>query len=101
MKIYKERFANAGDFTFVFDGHFNIDSIRPLLEKYLGSLPSVSGMEHARDLRIHIPTGIIEATAKKGKDPKAIVRLVISGDYKYSPETNMQITALSEILQFR
>ena len=40
MKIYKERFANAGDFTFVFDGNFNVDSIKPLLEKYLGSLPS-------------------------------------------------------------
>jgi zinc protease len=27
--------------------------------------------------------------------------LVVSGDYHYSPETNMQLTALSEILQFR
>jgi zinc protease len=101
MKIYQERFANAGDFTFIFDGNFNTDSIRPLVEKYLGSLPSNSQKEVARDLHIHIPTGIITATAKKGKDPKAIVRLVISGDYKYSPETNMQLTALSEILQFR
>jgi zinc protease len=101
MKIYKERFANAGDFTFIFDGNFNVDSLRPLLEKYLGSLPSNTQKEQARDLHIHIPPGHIEATAKKGKDPMAIVRLVISGDYKYSPESNMQLTALSEILQFR
>ena len=26
---------------------------------------------------------------------------MISGDYKYSPETNIQLTGLSEILQFR
>jgi zinc protease len=101
MKIYRERFANAGDFTFVFDGNFNIDSLRPLLEKYLGSLPSNAQKEQARDLHIHIPPGHIVATAKKGKDPKAIVRLVISGDYKYAPETNIQLTAVSEILQFR
>jgi zinc protease len=101
MKIYQERFANAGDFTFVFDGNFKVDSIRPLLEKYLGSLPSSSQKETARDLNIHIPAGIINATAQKGKDPKAVVRLVISGDYTYSPESNMQLNALSQILQIR
>jgi zinc protease len=101
MKIYKERFANAGEFTFVFDGNFNVDSIRPLLEKYLGSLPSNSKKEQARNLNIHIPPGKIEAIARKGKEPQATVKLVISGDYKYSPETNIQLTALSEILEYR
>jgi zinc protease len=101
MRFYKERFANAGDFTFVFTGNFKIDSIRPLLEKYLGSLPSSSMKEQARDLKIHIPRGKIEAIARKGKEPKATVRLVISGDYKYSPETNIQLRALSQILEFR
>ena len=101
MKILKERFANAGDFTFVFDGNFNTDSIRPLLEKYLGSLPSDTTKEQARNLNIHIPPGKIEAVAKKGKEPQATVRLVISGNYTYSPESNIQLTGLSEILEFR
>lgn len=101
LAIYKERFANAGDFTFVFDGNFSVDSIRPLLEKYLGSLPGTAQQEQARDLKIHIPTGRIEATAVKGNEPRATVRLVISGDYHYSPENNMQLTALADILQFR
>ena len=74
LKIYKERFANAGDFTFVFDGNFKMDSIRPLLEKYLGSLPSTSKKEQARNLNIHIPPGKIEAIAKKGKEPQATVQ---------------------------
>ena len=101
LKIYKERFSNAGDFTFVFDGNFNVDSIKPLLEKYLGSLPSTGQKEEARNLNIHIPPGKITAIAKKGREPQASVRLVISGNYKYSPETNMQLTGLSDILQFR
>ena len=101
LSVYKERFANAGDFTFVFDGNFSVDSIKPLLEQYLGSLPATDQREQARDLKIHIPTGKIEATAVKGKEPRATVRLVISGDYHYSPENNMQLTALGEILQFR
>ena len=101
LKIYKERFANAGEFTFVFDGNFNIDSIRPLLEKYLGSLPASSKKEQARNLNIHIPPGKIEAIVRRGKEPQASVQMVISGDYKYSPETNIQLTALSEILEYR
>jgi len=101
LKIYKERFSNAGDFTFVFDGNFNVDSIKPLLEKYLGSLPSTGQKEEARNLNIHIPPGKITAIAKKGREPQASVRLVISGNYTYSPETNIQLTGLSEILQFR
>jgi zinc protease len=101
LKIYRERFSNAGDFTFVFDGNFSVDSIRPLLEKYLGALPTGPGKEEARNLNIHIPPGKIEAIARKGKEPQATVKLVISGDYQYSPESNIQLTALSEILQFR
>jgi zinc protease len=101
MRIFKERFSNAGDFTFVFDGNFNTDSIRPLLEKYLGSLSSDTTKEQARNLNIHIPAGKIEAVAKKGKEPQATVRLVISGNYTYSPESNIQLTGLSEILEFR
>ncbi len=101
LSIYKERYANAGDFTFLFSGNFDLDSIRPLLEKYLGSLPASPLKEEARDLKIHIPTGKIEATVYRGKESKASVRLVISGDYHYNPENNMQLTALSEIVQFR
>jgi zinc protease len=101
MAIYQERFANAGNFTFLFTGNFKTDSIRPLLEKYLGSLPSTGKKEEARDLKIHIPTGKIIATAYAGKENKATVRLVISGDYMYAPKNNIQLTALSEILEFR
>jgi zinc protease len=101
LKIYKERFSNAGDFTFVFDGNFKTDSIKPLLEKYLGSLPSTGQKEEARNLNIHIPAGKITAITKKGKEPQASVRLVLSDNYTYSPDANIQLTGLSEILQFR
>jgi zinc protease len=101
MRIFKERFSNAADFTFIFDGNFNTDSIRGLLEKYLGSLPSDSLKEQARNLNIHIPPGKIEAIARKGKEPQATVKLVISGNYTYSPESNVQLEGLSDILEFR
>src|SRR6202008_5038203 len=40
MAFYKARFADAGHFTFVFVGSFTPESIRPLVETYVASLPA-------------------------------------------------------------
>src|SRR5207302_5828414 len=50
FEIYKDRFANAGDFTFVFVGNVTLDSLKPLVEKYLASLPSTGRVETWKDV---------------------------------------------------
>jgi zinc protease len=99
--IYKERFSNADDFTFTFVGSFKIAEIKPLLEQYLGSLPSRKSVETAKDLNIVPPAGKLEKVVKKGQEAKASVRLVFSGDYPYSEENNNQLDALGEVLQIK
>ncbi len=42
LKIYKQRFANPADFTFVFVGNINLDSIKPLILKYIGGLKTTA-----------------------------------------------------------
>ncbi|WP_431217565.1 M16 family metallopeptidase [Puia sp. P3] len=99
--IYRQRFADASGFSFVFVGSFAVDSIVPLLERYLGSLPSLHRKEEARDLGIHIPPGQLTKKVFMGTENKATVRLVISGGYDYSPLANLQLKALSDILQIK
>lgn len=99
--IYKERFADASDFTFTFVGNFDVDQMMPLLEYWLGSLPSTGRKEQAKDLGIHIPSGIIQKTVYKGSDQKATVRLVFSGEYAYNEDNNIQLEALGEVLQIK
>jgi zinc protease len=99
--IYKERFADASDFTFTFVGSFKPEQIRPLLEQYLGALPATNRVEQAKDLGIVIPAGKIEKAVYKGQEPKAIVRLVFSGAYTYNKETNNELDALGEVLQIK
>ena len=55
LEIYRERFANAGDFEFYLVGDINADSIAPLLAKYLGALPTKGKKEAYKtiDQRIH------------------------------------------------
>jgi zinc protease len=100
-RIYRERFSDASGFIFVFVGNFNTDSIRPLLERYLGSLPSLHKKESARDLGIHIPGGQLTKKVFKGSENKATVKMVIGGDYVYSAENNMVMQALKEVLEIK
>lgn len=100
-RIYKERFSDASAFTFTFVGSFDIVTIKPLLEKYLGSLPATHAREQAKDLGIHIPFGVIAKTFYKGSEPKATVYLILSGAFDYNREDLVRLDALKEALQIR
>ncbi len=100
-KIYKQRFASANGMTFTFVGNFNNATITPLIEKYLGSLPSNATTEEAKDLQIHIPPGKITKTVYKGSEPKAVVNLVWSGVFDYSAAEKINMDALKECLEIR
>ena len=58
LAFYKARFADASNFTFVFVGSFTPDTIKPLVETYIASLPATHAHEtlarprhHAADRR--------------------------------------------------
>jgi zinc protease len=100
-EIYKERFADASDFTFVFTGSFTVDAIKPLLEQYLGSLPALHRHEKAIDLGIRMPQGQVSKTIYKGQEQKATVSLIYHGVYKAGNMLNLQLGALKEALTLR
>ena len=101
LKIYQERFANAGDFTFYFVGNFKEEQLKPLVEKYLGGLPATDKAEKFNDLGIRAPKGQVSKTVYRGLDPKASVQLIYSGDITWSPETSTQLDALAEVLEIK
>ncbi len=101
FQIYKERFADASDFTFFFVGNFKNEEVKPLLEKYLGGLPSTKRKETYKDLGIRPPKGKVEKTLYKGTEPKARVTLVWSGDFDGTAESETQVEALSEVLEIK
>jgi zinc protease len=99
--IYKERFADASDFILVFVGSLNVDSITPLLEKYLGALPVLNRREKARDLKITPPSGRIVKKVYAEKENKATVNIIAHGESKYSHLEALKLKALGEVLQMR
>ncbi|GEP97149.1 M16 family metallopeptidase [Chitinophaga cymbidii] len=99
--FYKARFADASGQTFVFVGNFEVEKIKPLLETYLGGLPADKRNEQYIDRGVKPLPGKVERTVRKGIEDKAQVQLFFHGSYSYAPENNMQLSALSEILEFK
>ncbi|MGH7603777.1 MAG: M16 family metallopeptidase [Gemmatimonadaceae bacterium] len=99
--FYKDRFSNAGGFTFVFVGNFKPDSLKPLIAKWLGSLPSTGRKEMWRDTGTRPPTGVVERVVKKGAEPKARTALVFTGPFDYTRENRYHLSALAELLSIK
>jgi zinc protease len=101
MQIYKERFADASGYTFVFVGNFKPQTLRPLVEKYLGSLPSLNRSEASRDNNTYPPKGRIVKKVFMGTENKATVRIFFTGSNQYSQLSNLEAYALGEALQIK
>ena len=63
LALYRDRFADMGDFTFIFVGNFSLDTLRTLSARYLGTLPATAREESWRDLEPDAPTGTVVKTA--------------------------------------
>jgi zinc protease len=101
IQIYKERFANAGDFTFLFVGSFDEETIKPLLEKYIGSLPSNGVKENFKDLGIRPPGGKVEKEITKGADPKSVVNIVFTGPVTYNEADAYALRSLGDVMDIK
>jgi zinc protease len=101
MAFYKDRFADAGDFTFVFVGSFDPAEMKPLVERYLGSLPSTGRKESWKDTGIRYTTGVTERRVEKGVEPQSRAAIFFTGAFEYDQASRIAIRAMGEVLQTR
>ena len=101
MAFYRERFADASKLTFVFVGSFDLPTIKPLIEKYLASLPSIRRKESWKDVGVRTPSDIVVRKIEKGVEPKSLTAIVFSGPFEYNAPNRSAIRAMTEILQRR
>lgn len=100
--IYKERFSNAGQFIFTFVGNFEMEPMKALVEKYIASLPATNKKEQWKDVGIRYPKGVVSKIIRKGKEPKASVRLSFTGEVgNISDLDELQVTQLTKALAIK
>lgn len=101
FQFYKQRFSDAGDFTFYFVGNFDKNDLKPLILTYLGGLPAINRNETWRDVGVRPPEGLLERTIHKGLEPKAQVRLIYTGDYDFGRKNNYLLYSLRDVLNIK
>lgn len=101
IDFYTERFADAGDFTFVLVGNFTLEGVKPLVETYLGGLPSSGREETWRDVGVRPPVGQVEVRVDKGKEPKSQVALRLTGETEWSVLNNYELSSALSILNIK
>jgi zinc protease len=102
LKIYKQRFANPADFTFVFVGNINLDSIKPLILKYIGGLKTTANKENWKDNNVRYPIGKKTCDFNREmKVSKSSVYVLLSGGLPYNLTNRVNFDALADILDIR
>lgn len=101
MQIYKERFGNANGMHFTFVGSFKEDELKPLIEKYIASLPSTPKKFTYVDNKLRAVKGKVDVNVNKGKEQKSLILAVYSGETPYSDALDLKADAISEILNIR
>jgi zinc protease len=99
--IYRDRFADASDFTFFFVGNFQVGEIKPLLEKYLGSLPALNRQETWQDVGIRRPEGPLKESVVKGVDPQSLVSIYFHKEAEYNRRLAYHFSSFSEALNIK
>jgi zinc protease len=101
LAFYRDRFADAGDFTFAFVGNFSIDSIRPLVLQYLATLPAAGRVDRARDVGVRPPTGVVQKQVRRGSEPKSRTQFIFSGPFTYTRPERHALASLVDVLDIR
>jgi len=99
VDVYRDRFKDPSDFSYVFTGNFNIDEITPLLELYLGSLETIGIEEEAKDLKINLPEGVVEEDIAKGIEDKSQVEIIYNGNFIGDESDEFVLSLLSSYLE--
>jgi len=101
ISIFKDRFADASDFTYIMAGNFKVDEIIPMLEKYIGGLPSIKRKETWKDVTPGFPKGLVKVDVPKNSEPQSSVAMVWKGDFKWKDKDRQSFSMLMNILSIK
>ena len=100
-QFFKDRFADASDFSFTFVGNFDPAEVSTLAQTYLGSLPVLERDDTWKDVMPRMPEGLIDLEVKKGIANQSQVLLLFHGPLEYTRENRHHLRSLAEVLSIK
>ena len=101
--IHSKLYAYADDFTFFINGNIDLNSLRPLVEKYIGSLPTSKRVEYrAVDDGVRMATGSVTNDFRTPmQQPKVSVSIYYTGDITNDAKNRLTLNLLTRALNSR
>jgi len=100
LAIYKERFADAGDFEFFIVGDCNADTIAPLLAQYLGALPNLKSKEKYKVIDRRLAKGEIKNVFEKHQEtPNSVVTFLYHAPLKDNLRNELTLSMLDQAME--
>ena len=98
LSLYKERFADASNFTVTFVGDVCLDSLRPHLCKYLASLPSTYKNETAKPVLKILPGSRTCMFEQEEQTPKSTIAMYYTAPGKFNRRNQIVASMLGQVL---
>ena len=100
--IYRKLYPDANSFTFTIVGNVDLDALKPLVEKYIGSIPvSKKAMTFADDKCAPVKGDVTEEFTAPMQQPKVSVHYMFSGKMPYTLKDKAALTFLTQALNSR
>lgn len=97
---YRDRYKDASDFTFIFVGNIDAGTAKPMIEQYLGALPSTDRKESFLPVDLSFKEGNYKNTFEKEvQNPKAHVVNIYTGIVDYNLKNHIELSMLSQMLR--
>src|SRR5690606_36401828 len=102
LAVHRDRFGNAGDFTFLVVGAAPVEEVKPLVERYLASLPASEEREAPKDPNLRPFVGRQARWMEVNPVPRSDALLAFDGPFPTEPEEyfreRQRLGALSLVL---
>lgn len=101
LDIVRKSLANAADYTFIFTGNIDVETLKPMLEQYIASLPSTGkAVEPVVVTPVPVIKGIVNETFDQPMStPSTQVFVTIDdNNIPYNIENDVKISLMGDIL---
>jgi zinc protease len=99
---YNALFSNAANFTTYIVGNVDLEVLKPLVEKYIGSLPIAKKLTKKLDDGVSAVKGeVVNDFKVKMQQPKVGVTRVYTGPIDYTMKNRVAMNVLSQVLRSR
>ena len=100
--IHSKLYGNAKGFRFTIIGNMSPEELKPLVEKYIGSLPveKKPSTKFVND-GVKVANDVVNDFKYKMEQPKVSVLVAFNGEYDYTIKNGVTLTFLSQALSNR